>query len=102
MFRTALEIAGSDGLIEHPADVSQPLAFHMKEKASGNTPDVGLPRSPVHESPYATEIKHFYDVLVNGATPRVTARDGLAAVRIALAGILSAETGREVKIEEIE
>ncbi|MBK8023602.1 MAG: Gfo/Idh/MocA family oxidoreductase [Chloroflexi bacterium] len=102
MFRTALEIAGSTGLIEHPAGSSGPIDFYPKRTASGDVPDVGLPRSAVHETPYTTEIKHFYEVLVNGATPRVTARDGLAALRIAQAAIQSAETGQEVRIESIQ
>jgi predicted dehydrogenase len=101
MFRTALEIAGDDGLIEHPAGSSQPLALHLKASADGSTPDTGLPTSPLAEDPYTTEIRHFYDVLVHGAEPRVTARDGLAAVRIALAAHQSARTGKPVRIEEI-
>jgi predicted dehydrogenase len=101
MFRTALEIAGDDGLIEHPAGSSQPLAFHFKAAADGAAPDTGLPTSPLAEDPYTTEIRHFYDVLVHGVQARVTARDGLAAVRIALAAQQSAQLGRPVRIEEI-
>ncbi|MCK6581009.1 MAG: Gfo/Idh/MocA family oxidoreductase [Anaerolineae bacterium] len=102
MFRTALEIAGSGGLIEHPAGVSQPLAFYPKRKPGDNAPEVGLPGSPLHESPYTAEIRHFYDVLTKGVTPRVTARDGLAALRIGLAAIRSAETGQQVRVEDIQ
>jgi predicted dehydrogenase len=101
MFRTALEIAGDGGLIEHPADSSAPLGVYLKQGASGDAPDVALPLSPLSEDPYTTEIKHFYEVLVNGATPRVTARDGLAAVEIALAARESARTGRQVSIAEV-
>ncbi len=101
LFRTALEIAGDDGLIEQPAEGSAPLAFHFKQTAGGAAPSVGLPLSPLAESPYTTQIRHFYEVLVNGAPSRVTARDGLAAVRIALAAIQSAQSGRAVRIEEI-
>lgn len=103
IFRTALEIAGSEGLIEHPAESSIPLAIHLKEAAQSGNPDIAVPRSPVSESPYLTEIRHFYDVLVNESIkPRVTARDGLAALNIALAAIESARTGRRVRLEEIK
>jgi predicted dehydrogenase len=101
MFRTALEIAGSAGLIEHPADSSTPIGIYKKAAASGDAPEVGLPLSPLAEDPYTTEIKHFYDVLVNGAAPRVTAEDALVALRIALAATESARTGRAVAISEI-
>lgn len=102
MFRTALEIAGDAGLIEHPADSSKPLGIYLKQSGAGDAPDVGLPTSPLAEDPYATQLKHFYDVLANNATPRVGARDGLAAVQIALAAIESAKTGRQVQVEDVQ
>ncbi|MBN8620858.1 MAG: gfo/Idh/MocA family oxidoreductase, partial [Anaerolineae bacterium] len=61
-----------------------------------------VPRSPLIEDPYTTEIKHFYDVLVHGVEPRVTAADGLAALEIGLAAIESARSGRRVRIEEVQ
>jgi predicted dehydrogenase len=102
MFRTALEIAGSGGLIEHPADSSVPLGIYLKRSSTGETADVGIPGSPLAEDPYTTEIKHFYDVLVHNVAARVTAEDGLAALRIALAARQSAQSGQAVMIEEIE
>lgn len=102
LFRTALEIAGDDGLIEHPAGSSMPLSIHLQESGPVKTSEVAVPRSPVAESPYETEIKHFYDVLVgNVPTPRVTAADALEALKIALAARQSAQTGRPVRIEEV-
>lgn len=102
MFRTALEIAGSGGLIEHPADSSQPLAVYRKQKEGDGGTGVGVPGSPLDEDPYTTEIRHFYEVLAHGAAPRVTAEDGLAALRISLAAIESARTGRTVEIEAVQ
>jgi len=102
MFRTALEIAGDRGLIEHPAGSSVPLGIHMKSDASGDEADIAVPGSPLAEDPFTTEMKHFFAVL-NGDTAelRVTAYDGLAAVRIALAAIESAKTSRPVKVEDM-
>jgi predicted dehydrogenase len=94
MFRTALEIAGDGGLIEHPSGSSVPLQIYLSQ--TGNTQASGVPTSPLIEDPYATEIKHFYDVIANDAKPRVTAGDGLAALRIALLAIESARTGQRV------
>lgn len=101
MFRTALEIAGDAGLIEHPADSSTPIGVHLKGSANGVEAAL-LPSSPLAEDPYATQLKHFYDVLVNGAVPRVTAQDGLAALQIALAALESAASGRQVTISEAQ
>jgi predicted dehydrogenase len=103
LFRTALEIAGDAGLIEHPAGSSTPLGIHLKAKAGGDAPDVGLPASPLAEDPYTTQLKHFYNLLTGAeTTPRVTAQDGLAAVQIAQAAMDSARLGRPVKLSEVQ
>jgi predicted dehydrogenase len=94
MFRTALEIAGDGGLIEHPSGSSVPLQIYLAQ--TGTARASGVPTSPLIEDPYVTEIKHFYDVIAHGVPPRVTAADGVAAVRIALAAIESAQTGQRV------
>ena len=100
MFRTAFEIAGDAGLIEHPADSSTPLGIYMKEK-NIVAAEALVPTSPLTEDPYYTQIKHFYDVLTSGITSRVTAEDGLAAVQIGLAAIESVRSGRQVQIAEV-
>jgi predicted dehydrogenase len=96
MFRTALEIAGSGGLIEHPSGSSVPLQIHLAE--NGTAKSTTVPASPLIEDPYITEIKHFYDVIANDTAPRVSAADGLAALRIGLAAIESARTGHRVTL----
>ncbi len=101
LFRTALEIAGDAGLIEHPAGSSAPLGIHLGQAQSGDGPDIAVPTSPLAEDPYTTEIRHFYDVLTRGSAPLVTAEDGLAALRIALAAMRSASTGQPVRVEEV-
>jgi predicted dehydrogenase len=101
MFRTSLEVAGSEGLIEHPTGSSVPLGIHLRQSSTSET-DIAVPSSPLAEDPYTTQIRHFYDVLTGAeATPRVTAEDGAEAVRIALAAIESARTGRPVAIKEM-
>jgi predicted dehydrogenase len=100
-FRTHLEIAGDRGLIEFDSDDSSPIQNFMLKTAGMDTPDVGLPSSPVSESPYTTQIKEFYGTLADGKTARVSATDGLAAVQIAEAAIQSAHSGRPVKLELI-
>jgi myo-inositol 2-dehydrogenase/D-chiro-inositol 1-dehydrogenase len=62
---------------------------------------VGLPASPVSESPFTTQIKECYAALAHGQPVRVTAEDGLAAVQIALAAAESARTGKAVRLAHL-
>jgi predicted dehydrogenase len=99
-FRTKLEIAGDRGLIEFDSDSTAPIQ-NLILKTMDGAPDVGLPSSPVSESPYTTQIKEFYRAIVDGITPRVTATDGLRAVQIAEAAIESAHSGQPVKLQPL-
>ncbi len=99
-FRTHLEIAGDGGLIEFDSADSSPI-LNLIAKTSSNSPDVGLPSSPVSESPYTTQIKEFYSVLLGEKQPRINAEDGMAAVQIAEAAIQSAATGRAIVLEQL-
>jgi predicted dehydrogenase len=96
-FRTHLEIAGDAGLIEFDSDDTAPIR-NLISKTSGDSPDVGLPSSPVSESPYTTQIKEFHQALLTERPARVTADDGLAAVQIAEAAIRSAATGEPIRL----
>lgn len=99
-FRTHLEIAGDRGLIEFDSDGTAPIQ-NLILKTGGDAPDVGLPSSPVSESPYTTQIKEFYAALTAGTPARVSAGDGLAAVQIAEAALQSAHTGQPVLLSSL-
>ena len=96
-FRTAFEIAGDRGLIEWSSDNTAPISLLLR-KDNADTPDVGLPGSPVAESPYTTQIKEFHRALTTDRAARVSAADGLASVQIALAAIASAQSGQPIEI----
>jgi predicted dehydrogenase len=96
-FRTSFEIAGDGGLIEWSSDSTAPISLLLR-KDKADAPDVGLPGSPVAESPYTTQIKEFYEALKGDRLARVSAADGLASVQIALAAIESAQTGKPIQI----
>jgi predicted dehydrogenase len=102
MFRTAFEIAGDDGLIEHPAEQSTPLHIYLDTRGQGDSPDAVVPSSPLLEDPYTIQAKHFYDVLSGTVDSIVSAEDGLDALRISLAAIESAKTGKVVQIGEVQ
>jgi predicted dehydrogenase len=95
-FRTRLEIAGDGGLLEYDSASATPIELQLRRDAASG--DVGVPTSPLAESPYVTQIKELYAALAHGHTPRVAAADGLAAVQIALAAIESARSGEPVQI----
>jgi predicted dehydrogenase len=100
-FRTHLEIAGDQGLIEFDSDSTAPIQNLILKTAGADAPDVALPSSPVSESPYTTQIKEFYRALADGMPARVSAADGLAAVQIAEAALESCHTGQPVTLQPL-
>jgi predicted dehydrogenase len=101
-FHTHIEIAGDEGLIEFDSDDTAPIRNLVLSTKKGEAPDVGLPSSPVSESPYTTQIKEFYQFLAGDGATRVTAIDGLAAVQIAEAAIESDKTGKPILLTKLE
>ena len=98
IFRTRIEIAGSDGWLEFDSDKSAAIDLHLHQQQN-DAPDVPLPGSPLSESPYTTQLKAFYNALLNNVPPPITAQDGLAALQIALAAIESAQRGKAIFIQ---
>jgi myo-inositol 2-dehydrogenase / D-chiro-inositol 1-dehydrogenase len=100
IFRTSMDIAGTDGVLEWTSDVSDPLHTYLSDAPAQKAAEVGLPPSIVAESAFVTEIRHFYDALVNNKPFMVSAEDALAALQIALAARESLQTGRSVTIDQ--
>ena len=100
-FRTHLEIAGDQGLIEFDSDSTAPIQNLILRAGGADAPDVALPSSPVSESPYTTQIKEFYHTLADGRPSRIRAIDGLRAVQIAAAALESAHSGQPVKLQSL-
>jgi predicted dehydrogenase len=100
LFRTQLEIAGSNGWLRYDSGETAALSLYLHQNQV-DAPDVPLPGSPLNEDPYTTEIRSFYDHLAHGTGTAVTAADGLAALQIALAAIESAQTGQPVQLEPL-
>ena len=100
LFRTRLEIAGDNGLIQCDSGQAAAINTYLHQQG-GDAPDVPIPRSPMLEDPYTKQIKAFYDHIEHDAPVVVTAVDGYKALQIALAAIQSAQTGKPVAIENI-
>lgn len=92
-FRTTFRIAGSDGLLQHDSERNK--AYRVTQQTRGG----GVPST---ESPYLAELREFATAITSSTQPRVTARDGIEAVRIAAAAIESAATGRAIEIGGIQ
>jgi len=94
-FRTSIELAGSAGIIRHASEETAALRLERSahaEPASG----VNVPRSPLAESPYQTELRHFLDRIADG-TPILTGGDeATRSLAAALAVLESVRTGKAV------
>ncbi len=94
-FDTRFAIAGHSGTVNHERSTYRPFVLDSA-KATG---DGGyVPSTPFSESPYLTEIREFHAAIAGGAAPRVSAADGLAAIRLAEAASESVRTGAAVTI----
>ena len=100
LFRTALEIAGSEGLIEQPVESGAPLHIRLAQQDPEGA-DIAAPTSPLAEDPFVTQMRNVHDVLAGDAVPRCSAAEALAALRIALAARESARSGRPVRPDEL-
>ena len=96
-FRTAFEIAGDGGLIEHDSARSVPLTASLRKPGGGNAAVPESPLAPL-EDPYYLEIAAFVSALENNRPPPVTLQDAREAARIGLAALESIETGRVINL----
>lgn len=101
IFRTRLEIAGTAGLIEFDGPATAAIGMHLHGGQEPAPHDVPLATSPLHESPFAAQLRAFHEALVHGTEPPVSAEDGLVAVQIARAAIDSARLGVPVDVGQL-
>lgn len=98
VFRTALDLSGSDGLIEWNSDQPLPIENHFPP-AQSTVDSVGLPVANLSEDPYTIQIRHAYEAIRTNSQFEVTAADALEALRIGLAVRDSLTTGKAVALE---
>lgn len=95
-FRTTFRIAGRDGLLRHDSTSVPGYRITAQGVRAANE---GIPSSSMSESPYLTELREFAASWQDGGgEPRVSARDGIEAVRIAEAAVESSRTGRAIEM----
>lgn len=100
-FFTRLEVAGTGGLLSFDSRTAAPVRV-SRRAPEGQAAGVSIPESPVAQSPYHREMRHFADLVAGRARPVVEPRDALEAIRVALAARRSAESGRVVPMREVE
>lgn len=101
MFTVRAEIAGDDGLIEWESDKTLPLRQYL-HTTDDSASDVALPGSPLNEDPWASEVKHFYQAVVDNTSFRISPLDALRGLQIALAVKESTKTGKPITIQAVE
>jgi UDP-N-acetylglucosamine 3-dehydrogenase len=98
-FRVSFEICGDAGMLEY--DSAQMVALRMARRAEeGQAGGVEVPESPAVENPYYLELRHFVECYQSGQPPEITVEDGMEAVRLTLAAIESARTGKVVHLKQ--
>lgn len=98
-FHTRIEVAGDGGMTEWDSQDRPPLIAELYDDEHGYR-RVGSSPTAVIDEPYYAELAHFVAVVEGRAEPLVTARDGLEAVRVALAAIESMRTGKPVAMKD--
>lgn len=100
-WRTRIEIAGDQGLIEWDRFDDKPLLSLMNSEQEPNF--VRTTESPTigEDDPYYLELKHFLESIEKNQQPSVGPRDGMAAVKIGLAAIESVRTGKAVELANL-
>lgn len=101
-FRTSIDVAGTDGVIEWRSDDATTLQTHLLNPHVTAAADVAVPTAAAADSPFTAELQHFYNVITKGTQPVVSADDALSALEIGLAAIASAQTGRPVTLKHTD
>jgi len=96
-FTTEYSVTGTLGSLEHSSAAERNYVSNLAVavEQGGLLPDV----DPA-ENPYFVELREYTQSFAGGAEPRVTVKDGAAAVRIANAALTSLETGQPVDLTE--
>ncbi|HEX4216585.1 MAG TPA: Gfo/Idh/MocA family oxidoreductase [Candidatus Dormibacteraeota bacterium] len=97
-FGTTFEFAGDGGLLSYDGFATEPLQVRLTEQ---EVTTGYLPRISPLEDPYAMELAEFAAAIGGGPQPRVTAEDGVEAVRLAMAAMESNRSGRTVRPQEV-
>jgi predicted dehydrogenase len=99
LFRTGLEIAGTDGLIEWNSFQPPPLTLARHDPTAPQHRHIET-RSPLAatDDPYYAQLAHVLDCLEHKRPFRVSPHDGVMNVKVALAALESMRSGQAIEI----
>jgi len=95
-FRIAGEIAGDRGMVTYDSDLDQALLSDLE--SPGRAMHDGLPTNYTERSPYVAQMEHWVRCILGREPPEVTPEQACDALKVALAALESAETGRVVTL----
>ncbi len=98
-FRTSIEIAGSGGILRHASEETAALRLE-RPRADAPTAGVNVPRNPLAESPYTTELRHFLDRIADGGPILTDGDEATRALAAALAVLEAVRTGKVIPFVE--
>jgi len=88
---TKFEIAGDGGLIDFDSRKTAPLTLQTKQRGT-------VQESPVEESPYLSELRHFVECVLQNREPEITGQDALEALKVSLAAVESIQCGKTLTL----
>lgn len=97
-FQTAVEIAGSKGIIRSDSQKISSLQICKAPSDAEGRRFAEVPQSPGYASPYDLELAHFIQCIREGIEPVVTAHDAYKALEITLAAMESVRTGQSIQL----
>lgn len=96
-FATGFSLSGTEGYLEHHSTAER---AYDTDLAKGGGAGAALPDTFDDDDPFFLELREFTAALLGGPEPRVNARDGAEAVRLADAAIRSVHLGEPVSLAE--
>jgi inositol 2-dehydrogenase len=93
------ELLGNEGTIRIGYIRETPILSMTKNSVSHDTVPYFMER---FERAYALQLQNFAQNVLNGCEPSITIRDGVEALRVALAATASCKSGQPVKVSSIQ
>ncbi|MFC4242503.1 Gfo/Idh/MocA family protein [Gryllotalpicola reticulitermitis] len=101
-FHTGFSVAGPGGLIEHDSLRYPVLDYRGRSETAGPSYLPPVDPGATAASPYTAELADFARAVREGGPARVSAQDGVEAVRIAAAVNRSLTEGCQIALEDVQ
>jgi len=99
-FTTSFSVTGTAGSLEHSSAAERAVVTDLGAGPSGDGAGALVPDTDPLDDPYFLELRELVAALRDGSTPRITAREGAEAVRVANAALEAARTGTTIRLTD--